>query len=416
MVYLDWAATSPPEPEILAEAARVAAEAFGNPSSRHALGSAAKAKLEEARQRLAAAIFEAGAPAGAATAGSAPRGHASGRLAFTSGGTEADNIPLFALLRSALNARRDGSIKRLHLVTTEIEHAAIYEEALLLKSLGIGVSFVAPGPDGRLDPLKIGAAVEKDSALVAVMAVNNETGAIQPIREIAAAISKAAAAFGRAPPRLHVDAVQALGKIAFDPAAAGAGSAAFSAHKLRGPRGIGALWVAGEARGSALEPLAVGGGQERALRPGTESLQGAWAFAAAATAARDGFAQRADRARALEARLLSGLASIRGALALPLGRRPGDPRYSPYILSAAFPGLTGEVLARALSDAGVAVSTGSACSANSKRTGRRVMLAMGLSEDLGLSSIRVSTGDGSSEADVDAFLEAASDAYRKLKA
>src|SRR5208337_2495204 len=127
---------------------------FGNPSSRHALGAAAKARLEEARSRLATAIF------GSSTA--------PGRLAFTGGGTEADCIPLLALLRAAINARRDGSIKRLHLVASEIEHAAVYEEALLLKSFGIGVSFVAPEPDGRVDPRKIGAAVEKDSALVAV--------------------------------------------------------------------------------------------------------------------------------------------------------------------------------------------------------------------------------------------------------
>jgi cysteine desulfurase len=397
MTYLDWASTSPPDCGILAEAARVAEESFGNPSSRHALGAAAKSRLEEARSRLAAAIF------GASTA--------PGRLAFTGGGTEADCIPLLALLRAAINARRDGSIKRLHLVASEIEHAAVYEEALLLKSFGIGVSLVAPEPDGRVDPRKIGAAVEKDSALVAVMAVNNETGAIQPVAEIAEAVAQAAAAFGRSPPRLHVDAVQALGKIRFDPAAAGAASAAFSAHKLRGPRGVGALWVA-----NSLEPIALGGGQERALRPGTENLQGAWAFAAAAAASRDGLEQGAARARSLEARLLAGLSSIPGALPLPLGRTPLDERYSPYILSAAFPGLSGEVLARSLSDSGIAVSTGSACSSNAKRGDRRIMRAMGLPEDIAISAIRVSTGEGSDESDIDAFLEAASDAYRRLKA
>ena len=396
MTYLDWASTSPPDHGILAEAARVAEESFGNPSSRHALGAAAKDRLEEARSRLAAAIFGAGAST------------APGRLAFTGGGTEADFIPLLALLRAAINARRDGSIKRLHLVVSGIEHAAVHEEALLLKSFGIGVSFVSPEPDGRVDPRKIGAALEKDSALVAVMAVNNETGAIQPVAEIAEAVAQAAAAFGRSPPRLHVDAVQALGKIRFDPAAAGAASAAFSAHKLRGPRGVGALWV-----GNGLEPIALGGGQEWALRPGTENLQGAWAFAAAAS--RDGFERRTAHARSLEARLLAGLSSIPGALALPLGRKPHDERYSPYILSAAFPGLSGEVLARSLSDSGIAVSTGSACSSNAKRGDRRIMRAMGLPEDIALSAIRVSTGEGSDESDIDLFLEAASDLYRRLK-
>jgi cysteine desulfurase len=311
-----------------------------------------------------------------------------------------------------MNARRDGSIKRLHVVTTEIEHAAVYEEAHLLKALGLDVSFVKPEPDGCVDPQKIAAAVEKDTALVAVMAVNNETGAVQPIADIAKAIAEAAVAFGRKSPRFHVDAVQALGKIAFDPQAAGVSSAAFSAHKIRGPRSVGALWVADCA---PIEPLALGGGQETGLRPGTESIQGAWAFAQAAEAAATSFDARIALARELEAHLISGLGSIPGVYALPAGRIAGDPRYSPLILSIAFPGLSGEVLVRALSDAGVAVSTGSACSANAKRAGRRVIEAMGVAPPLALSAIRVSTGDLTTCAEIDIFLEAASDAYRRLK-
>jgi cysteine desulfurase len=403
MTYLDWASTSPPDAEILAEAARVAADFYGNPSSRHVLGAEAKAKLEDARARMAAAIRRPEAVGSSA-------GTSTGRIVFTSGGTEADGIPLLALLRQALNARRDGILKRAHIVTTQIEHAAVYEEALLLRSLGIGVTFVAPEADGRVDPRKVGAAVEKDSALVAVMAVNNETGAIQDLSSMAKSIAEAARAFDRAAPRFHVDAVQALGKVPFDPAAAGATSAAFSGHKLRGPRGVGALWIA-----APIEPLSLGGGQEGASRPGTENLQGAWALAAAAASAGDNFARRAAHARELELRLLEGLGSIPDAVPLPLGRKAGDERYSPYILSAAFPGLSGEVLVRALSDAGVAVSTGSACSSNSKRAGRRVLQAMGLPEALALSAIRISTGDTSSAADIDAFLETASSAYRMLK-
>jgi cysteine desulfurase len=403
--YLDWASTTPPDASMLEDAVRVAAEVYGNPSSRHGPGAEARAKLDEARSRLASAI---GLP-------KQPResGALAGRLVFTSGGTEADGIPMLAVLRSALNARRDGSIKRLHVVTTEIEHAAVYEEAHLLESLGLGLSFVAPRADGLVDPQAIAEAVEKDTALVSVMAVNNETGAIQDLAGIGRAISAASAAFGRQAPRFHTDAVQALGKVELRlgrPGESGPDSAAFSAHKLRGPRGIGALWTA-----SPPEPIALGGGQEWALRPGTENLQGAWAFAAAAEAARASFPERAARARALEARLFEGLAAIQGALALPLGRRAGDPRYSPFVLSLAFPGLSGEVLARALADDGVAVSTGSACSSNSKRKGRRVLAAMGLGEDISLSAIRVSTGELTAEADIDRFLEAASAAYRKLK-
>jgi cysteine desulfurase len=406
MINLDWASTSPPDAGILAEAAGIAADHFGNPSSRHALGAAAKAKLEEARERLAAAVRSPTAVHGPTTAARP----AAGRIVFTSGGTEADGIPLHALIRQALNTKRDGAIKRLHIVTTQIEHAAVHEEALLLKSLGFGVTFVAPEADGTVDPRKIGAAVEKDSALVAVMAVNNETGAIQDLSGIAKAVAEAATAFGRAAPRFHVDAVQALGKLPFDPVAVGAGSAAFSAHKLRGPRGVGALWLA-----APLEPLSLGGGQEGAIRPGTENLQGAWAFAAAAAAAKASFPERFALARRLEARLLDGVATIPGALPLPLGRKAGDERYSPFIMCLAFPGLSGEVLARVLSDGGIAVSTGSACSSNTKRAGRRVLTSMGLSEPLAFSAIRVSTGDLSADSDIDAFLEAASSAYHRLK-
>ena len=317
MIYLDWASTSPPDADILTEAVSVAVTHPGNPSSRHRLGGEAKARLEEARGRLGEAIT---------TVSPSSTGTPGGRIVFTSGGTEADGIPLHALIRQALNAKRDGAIKRLHIVTTEIEHAAIYDEALLLKSLGFGVTFVAPESDGRVDPRKIGAAVEKDSALVAVMAVNNETGAIQDLHGIAKAVAEASAALGstpsgRAAPRFHVDAVQALGKLPFDPAAVGASSAAFSAHKLRGPRGVGALWIA-----APLEPLSLGGGQEGTLRPGTENLQGAWAFAAAAAAARGNYPQRITLALEIEARLLDGLAAIPDIVPLPLGRKAGDPR------------------------------------------------------------------------------------------
>jgi cysteine desulfurase len=394
MTYLDWASTSPPDPAILSEAALFASRLYANPSSRHQAGAEARAALERERARLLTAI-----------------GASTGRLVLTGGGTEADSIPILAVLRQALGARRDGSVKRLHIVTSEIEHAAVYEQVLVLKSMGMGLSLVRPRPDGCLDPASIAAAVERDTALVAVMAVNNETGAIQDIAGIAAAIAEAAGVLGRAPPRLHVDAVQALGKVAFDPGS-GAGSAAYSAHKIRGMRGVGALWLR---QGPAPEPLCVGGGQEGGLRPGTESLQGVRAFAAAAEAARAGFDGRVSRARRLESRLLDGLAAIQGALPLPLGRRAGDGRYSPFLLSAAFPGLSGEVLARSLSDRGVAVSTGSACSSNAKRSGRRVLRAMGLDEDLSLSAIRVSWGDLTEESDIDAFLEAASAAYFELK-
>lgn len=393
MIYLDWASTSPPDAELLAGAAEAASSFYGNPSSAHALGVRARVELEDSRARLQRCL-----------------GSPEGRLVLCSGGSEADAIALLAVLRNKDRLREAGLSKKPRIVTTEIEHPAVYEEARLLESLGVDVAYVRPGADGLVDPERVADAITRETALVAVMAVNNETGAVQPLAAIAAAVGRAARALDAPLPRIHADAVQALGKIEFRPAALGLSSAAFSAHKLRGPRGAGALWTA-----SPLDPLAVGGGQEGGLRAGTENLQGAWAFARAAEKAVGSLAARREAARALEARLLSGLASIPGATPLPLGRAAGDERYSPFVLSVAFPGLSGEVMARALSDSGIAVSTGSACSTNSRRKGRRVLEAMGLKPDLAFSSIRLSWGDLTDAAAIDAFLEAAARLYRQLK-
>ena len=424
MTYLDWASTSPPDLGLLVEAAELAARSYGNPSSRHGPGQEARAALDAARARLGAVLgcppgAAGGAPGGAgsggagsggAVSGGAPGGAGSsgaGRVVFTSGGSEADAIVLLAALRKRL-AARSGAV---HVVASSIEHSAVYEELRLLEGLGLEASFVDPGPDGLLSPASVAGAMRKETALVAVMAVNNETGAVQPIAAIAKAVQEASKALGRrAAPHLHSDAVQALGKLPFEPAALGLSSAAFSAHKLRGPRGAGALWL-----GAPLEPLQVGGGQEGGLRPGTESLQGAHAFSRAAESADAALEANLAHARTLEARLLDGLARIPGALALPLGRTAGDGRYSPFILSAAFPGLSGEVLARALADEGIAVSTGAACSANARKKGRRVLEAMGLEEGLGFSAIRVSTGPATAPEEIDRFLETADALYRRLK-
>ncbi|MEI6875178.1 MAG: aminotransferase class V-fold PLP-dependent enzyme, partial [Spirochaetota bacterium] len=185
---------------------------------------------------------------------------------------------------------------------------------------------------------------------------------------------------------------------------------------LRGPRGVGALWLAKD-----LEPLVLGGGQEGGLRPGTESLQAAWAFSRATGRALETQDFRRAKARAFEKRLIEGLSEV-GALALPLGRKAGDERYSPFILSLAFPGLAGEVMVRVLSTgspeapSGIAVSTGAACSTNARdKKGRRVLEAMGLDERLAFSAIRVSTGELTTEAEIEAFIAAATAHYRRLR-
>jgi cysteine desulfurase len=200
-----------------------------------------------------------------------------------------------------------------------------------------------------------------------------------------------------------------LGKLSMRQILAWVDSFAISAHKIRGPRGVGALWLS-----RPLNAFACGGGQERGIRPGTENLFGALAFRFAVEKASACLDAHTLHARQLERHLIEGLSHIPGALLVP-ERAPGDEAFVPSILSIAFPGLGGETMVRALSDRHVAVSTGSACSSNRRELGRRVLQAMGVPEDIAFSTIRLSTGPLTTLADIDAFLEHAEDLYRTLK-
>jgi len=402
-VYLDWAATSPPDKQILEECLERSCHAYGNPSSVHDKGKEARALLEEARITLAKAVEN------RIAAESERQGaKAKGKIVFTGSGTEADQIPLLSVLKTALC--KPLGLKECHIVVSAIEHPAVFAQAKRLEQLGIALSVVNPETDGRLLPEKIQTAIRPQTRLVAVMAVNNETGAVQDIGEIGRAVQEAGKVLGSKDISFHVDCVQALGKleISLDPVLVG--SAAFSAHKIGGPRGVGALWVS-----KSMEALCAGGGQEGGLRSGTENLFGAMAFATCAARAVKNLAERLDRARSLEAALMEGIRQIPGALILPECRRPGDRLFSPWILSAAFPGLGGEVLARALSDQGIAVSTGSACSHLERKKGHRVLDAMGTAPELSFSSIRISTGDATEPRDIEQFLSICADLYRRLK-
>ena len=390
MIYLDWAATSIPEPAILSEALASSLEAFGNPSSVHETGKAARVGLESARSRLFDAL--------------GGRKSLGGEIAFTASGTEADQIPLLSLLASPA-----ARLSRPHILVSSIEHAAVHAQAELLGRLGFDVGFVDPDRDGRVKAEDLVARLRPQTRFVAVMAVNNETGAVQDIKALAAAL-EGLGSERRRTLRLHVDCVQALGKIPLDFLARGVDSAAFSAHKIRGPKGVGALWTR-----SPIPALAQGGGQEGGMRSGTENLFGAEAFSLSAElAARNSDADH-DRARNLERRLIEGACRIQDVRTVPESRAPGDPRWVPSIISLAFPGLGGEVMARALSDRGISVSTGSACSHTRRTTGRRVLDAMGIDRALSFSAIRISTGPTTEAGQIDAFLEAAEDIYRKLR-
>lgn len=408
MTYLDWAATAVPDAEAQAQALQKSLECFGNPSSPHAPGKAAKAALELARGD----ILDSLAP-----------GHKkpSGMLVFTGSGTEADQIVLLSLLGRRKGGPRESSGGGLvgdradkggrpHVVISAIEHAAVYSQAQVLAKLGFDISYVKPDSDGRVSPQSVAMALRPTTALVAIMAVNNETGAVQDIPAIAKAVADAATALKSRMPLFHVDCVQALGKIPLELPVGHVSSAAFSAHKIGGPKGIGALWLS-----RPIEPLASGGGQESGLRSGTENLFGALSFSMCAKKAIRDMDARLSLAALLEKALLDGIRSIPGACVLPQSRIARDSRWSPWIISAAFPGLAGEVFVRALSDAGIAVSTGSACSHTQQTKGRRILDAMGVPAELSFSAIRVSLGPDSTMRDIEHFLTSANDLYRRLK-
>lgn len=403
LLYLDWAATSPPETKILQECLELSCESFGNPSSAHDKGKQARSLLEDARSSLANFLEHSNGP------GSKPPVKKDrGKIVFTGSGTEADQIPLLSVLRSALS--KPGGVKNCHIVVSAIEHPAVFAQATLLEKLGVRLTVVNPGPDGRVSPEKIREALCPHTRLVAVMAVNNETGAVQNTEEIGKAVQEAGAGAGSREIIFHVDAVQALGKVPFSPDSAFVSSAAFSAHKVGGPRGVGALWISKE-----MEALGVGGGQEGGLRSGTENLFGALAFSRCAAKAAENLDERLAHARRLETSLIEGIRLIPGARILPECRMPGDGAFSPWIVNATFPGLGGEVFARALSDEGIAVSTGSACSHLERRRSHRVLDAMAIPPELAFSSIRISFGNTSRTRDIERFLSVTADLYRRLK-
>ena len=378
MIYLDWAATAPPDQEALRQAQETSIALFGNPSSLHRVGAAARDKLEDCRQELANHT------------GCLPES-----IVFTSGGTEANNLVLGSSLKWLKN--RSPGKERPSVVVSGIEHASVFQPVQELKQVDVDVAVVAPDNEGYIDTGRIADAITKNTKLVAVMTVNNETGAIQRIDDIAAVLRDHEKKTGH-PVILHTDGVQALGKIPLN--IAGADTASFSAHKIGGPKGAGALLVRND---GFLEPLYRGGGQERGLRPGTEALYGSVGFTAAVKTCLAKLDSNLEKAKDQMSRLITELRSI-GAAIIPEVRSNGD-NFSPYILKVAFPPVPGEVLTRVLSEKGICVSTGSACSSRSFHK-HRVLKQMGISDDVAASSIRISQGSATSDDDLSGLVEA----------
>lgn len=371
--YFDWAATAPCDEAIIRKAMDVSLAHWGNPSSLHQAGTDAKKALEDARARAARSM------------GVQPE-----TVFFTSGGTESDHIPLLSVLARP----QKGSI-----VLSAIEHPALREMARMIQGCGWKVITVNPGKNGIISAQSVASAMQDDTAFVTVMAVNNETGAIQPVREIAQAI--ALRSQGKRMPLFHVDCVQAAGKISLDLGGSGIASASISAHKMGGPKGSGILYLA-----KTITPFLKGGGQEGGIRSGTESLFAAEAISLCLesyfiseknTTAR----QRLELQREYTRRFIHLLKETGNCVLIPRIREDeaNEELFSPWIVQAAFPGIPGQVMQRALSERGFFISTGSACSSSSKA--RPVLDTMQIPPKEKESAVRFSFGHSTSEAEME---------------
>lgn len=376
IAYLDNAASSPVRPDALEALSSYARDHYANPSSIHALGQAARMLIEKARADVAALI-----------------GASASETVFTSGATEANNLAL----RGVIGPRLDAG-ERTHAVTTALEHASVLKTFEDLARRGLEFTVVPPGADGVVRTEDVLAAVRPETALVSVIGVSNELGTRQPIEAIGAALKRLPA-----PPLFHVDAVQAV--VSTDIVFKGAHADLFtvSAHKIGGPKGVGALAVR---KGVRLAPVLTGGGHEGGLRSGTENAVGIAGFGAAAASL---LASRSAEIGRYE-KLRAGLVERLPAGAKPL-LRPEAPT-APHILALECAGKENDWIVLLLSRAGVMAAAGSACKSGS-REASSIVKALGLDDVRAKSVLRVSFGWSSGEKDVDRLVDALSEALRR---
>jgi cysteine desulfurase len=382
-VYLDNAATTPVDPRVAAAMARclTADGDFGNSASTtHDYGDAAAVLVETARAQVADGV------------GASPQ-----EVVWTSGATEANNLAIFGVAQYYREYGR-------HIVTARTEHKAVLDPCRELERRGWRVTYLAPDSGGVVHPDQVAAALQPDTVLVSIMHVNNEIGVVQDIHSIAAICTR----HGRA--RMHVDAAQSAGKSAVNFASLGVDLMSLSAHKVYGPKGVGALLVSRRAGGAGvhLTALQFGGGQERGLRAGTVATHQVVGMGLAFQLARTALPSEADRIAHLQERLWQGLAPLGGVF------RNGDARHAvPHVLNVSFDGVEGESLIAALRGR-LAVSTGSACT-SALQEPSYVLRALGRDPILSESSLRFGLGRFTNERDIEAAIAAVSDAVSRLR-
>jgi len=375
MLYFDHCASTPPHEDVVRTMMEVMTKHYANPSSLHGGGIAAARLLEKARDQVASLMKT-----------------EQGRWIFTSGGTESNNLAIKGVAK-ALQSRGK------HIITSSIEHASVYEVVSQLKSDGFEVTELPVNRQGHVQLEDVKAALRDDTILVSIMHVNNELGTIQPIAEIGRLLKNY--------PKLkfHVDAVQSLGKLPIDIEGWGIDLLSGSAHKLRGPRGVGFLYVR---NGLQLAPVQSGGSQEFSFRAGTENIAAIVASSKALRLAITSQADRAAHAEELAAHLKSGIAK------LPELKLNGAAPQSPFIVHFSYPGMKPEVVIHMLEQQGILASTRSACSSKDDKPSR-VLLAIGATHGEASGGIRISFGEEHTIKDVDKLLSALKHIIQSLK-
>lgn len=373
---MDHSATTPVAAEVLEAMLPYFSQRFGNASSLHAFGREAKEALEESRQRVARLL------------NADPE-----EIVFTSGGTESDNLALRGIAYKNRNSGR-------HIITSSVEHPAILETCRSLEQDGFSVTYLPVNSKGLVELSELERAIRPDTILISIMHANNEIGTIQPIEEIGRLATEKEI-------YLHTDAVQSVGKIPVDVEAMGADLLSLSAHKLYGPKGVGALFIR---RGTKMQSLATGGGHERNLRSGTENVAGIVGLARAADLAREEMAGEGQRLIQLRDRLA----------ALVLGRikdawvNGSMEKRLPGSLNFGFSYVEGESLLLYLDSKGIAVSTGSACSSH-KLEPSHVLLALGLQPVQCHGSLRITMGRSNNQEQVDYVAECIAEAVERFR-
>jgi len=375
-VYLDFNATTPVEPAVLDAMLPYFSADFGNAASIHTVGQRARAAVETARDQVAALL-----------------GARSQEIVFTSGGTESDNHAIFGIIRSTPGATK-------HIITTNIEHEAVLNTCQALEKDGVAVTYLPVNSDGVITVDQVEESLRPHTALITIMHANNELGSVQPLAQIGKLALQRDIYF-------HTDAVQSAGKIPLNVKALGVDLLSVSAHKLYGPKGVGALYIRG---GSRLQQLLYGGHHQRGFRPGTENVPGIVGLGKAAELARLSLEEDAARVSALRGKLEHGLASRIPDSHVNSARAPRTPNTT----NLTFPGIEGEALVISLDLKGICVSTGAACSSGAVEPSH-VLTAIGLPAEDARASIRFSLGRHTSDTEINYALEAVPAAVAQLR-